>query len=217
MKQLESLIAHKSHVIWDWNGTLLDDVTLVVEIISDLLERETLQRIDAATYRDQFCFPIRKYYERLGFDFKRTSYEQLAADFIGEFHRRVIECGLFTGAEELLTDLKTAGKTHSVLSAAHEESLKEQIAHHKIGHLFDHIYGLSDHHAVSKIERGKELIRDSGLTLEKTVLIGDTDHDLQVGQALGVDVILLADGHQNYERLTAVHKHVIADRTAIVS
>jgi phosphoglycolate phosphatase len=215
MQSLSLLLSHKEHIIWDWNGTLLDDVDLVVEVISDILVRQNLSRIDREEYRRKFCFPIRTYYERLGFDFDKVPYELLAMEFIDEFHRRVIECPLHLGARELLVSLKENGKSHSVLSAAHEVSLREQLSHHRIEHLFDHIYGLSDHHAVSKVERGKELIRDSGLSPDKLVLVGDTDHDLEVGSALGVDVVLLADGHQSYERLSPLHSHVIADRTII--
>ncbi len=63
--------------------------------------------------------------------------------------------------------------------------------------------------AGSKVARGRELIARVNEPLEQTVLIGDTDHDLEVGKALGIDVILVDHGHQDILRLQKVHSKVL--------
>jgi phosphoglycolate phosphatase-like HAD superfamily hydrolase len=53
------------------------------------------------------------------------------------------------------------------------------------------------------------------LSGEKTLLIGDMDHDAEVAAALGMSVALVARGHQDGERLRAVTARVFEDATAL--
>ena len=58
------------NIIFDWNGTLIDDTQLSLEIENDLFLERGLRRIDLKEYRDCFCFPVIHYYEKIGFDFR---------------------------------------------------------------------------------------------------------------------------------------------------
>jgi phosphoglycolate phosphatase len=103
----------------------------------------------------------------------------------------------------MLGRVRDRGQAQSILSAAHQGPLLEQVAHFGIASRFDRVFGLSDHYATSKLERGRELIAASGVAPGETLLVGDTEHDFAVGEALGVSVLLVADGHQEYSRLRA--------------
>ena len=81
-----------SHVIWDWNGTLLDDVWLCVDIINAMLGRRGVPALDRERYRRIFDFPVPIYYERAGFDFSRETFAAAADEFCDEAARRVGEC-----------------------------------------------------------------------------------------------------------------------------
>ena len=96
------------HIIWDWNGTLLDDTWLCVEINNHMLERRGLPLIDLEIYRDKLCFPVDRYYCQLGFDYDADPYERLAQEFIAEYTARRFECGLQDGAKELIRELQDA-------------------------------------------------------------------------------------------------------------
>lgn len=212
---MKSILAHlegKSHIIWDWNGTLLDDVDLMVEVIGDLLDEYSLPRITRQHYRELFGFPIRNYYQNLGFDFNKVSFEKLSEKFIAGYRTGLLSARLHEGAKELLNSLHQSKISQSILSAAEEVYLKEQLSHFSVIHYFDYIYGLRDNYAASKIERGKELMREAKIPASSTILIGDTDHDLAVGKALGVEVLLLADGHQSYSRLVSKHFKILPNR-----
>ncbi len=76
------------HVIWDWNGTLFDDVELVVDIMRGMLARRDLGEFDVERYRELFTFPVRDYYARVGFDFEREPFEELAVEFIDAYVSR---------------------------------------------------------------------------------------------------------------------------------
>ncbi len=212
MHNLEKHFESKQHVIWDWNGTLLDDVDVCVDVINSLLQRYGHPRITRDTYRKHFRFPVMDYYRTIGFDFEKTPFETLAAEFISDYGEAAPTCLLFQGVTELLESLRSSGKTCSILSAARETQLRELTALHGIEDNFEHIYGLSDHYAVSKIERGLELIREIDIAPEKIILVGDTDHDIEVANRLGIDLVLLGDGHQEYERLQPLYAKTLASR-----
>ena len=62
-----------SLVLWDWNGTLLDDVALCVDALNRLLRiYHYPQQYSLAQYREIFGFPIEDYYIRAGFDFSKN-------------------------------------------------------------------------------------------------------------------------------------------------
>ncbi len=72
MTRLEEIFKGKSHILWDWNGTLLDDVDLCVFTMSEVLAKHGLKKIDKKPSRETFCFPVMKYYQSLGFDFENS-------------------------------------------------------------------------------------------------------------------------------------------------
>src|SRR5262245_43055202 len=63
MQQLFQRLGDIDHVIWDWNGTLLNDVTHAIDTINFLLEPRGLPLMSIERYREIFGFPIRRYYE----------------------------------------------------------------------------------------------------------------------------------------------------------
>lgn len=210
---MQNLFAHlhdKDHVIWDWNGTLLDDVQHAIETMNGLLRPRSLPLLDAARYRQTFGFPIRRYYETLGFDLESESFSELCDTYVDAFMAKVFDCELAPGSRELLHEIKRAGKTQSLLSATHQPTLQRMVSAFQLEPCFDFIYGIEDKLAVGKVHRGHDLMRASGAPPSRTILIGDTDHDLEVAQALGIPAVLITHGHQCAERLRRIH-HLVVD------
>ena len=87
--------------------------------------------------------------------------------------------------------------------------LIETLEHNKILEYFEGVAGLSDHYAVSKIDRGKLLIDEFQIEKDKTRIIGDTIHDFEVAKELGIGCILISNGHQLEERLKSTGSIVI--------
>ena len=55
------------HIIWDWNGTLLDDLDVSMAALNEVLKSEQLPLVlDKEEYRQYFQFPVIKYYEKVG-------------------------------------------------------------------------------------------------------------------------------------------------------
>jgi phosphoglycolate phosphatase len=207
--ELEKLLHDKRHIIWDWNGTLLADLEHNVRIVNRLLESAKLPPVTVERHRSLFGFPVIDYYLELGFQLTPQEYSEISIRFNREYEAGLHECDLAPGMRRLLTDLKQHGKIQSILSASKQSALEAALKQFGVFDIFDHIYGIEDYHASSKLDRGQALMRESVADPVHTVLVGDTDHDLEVGQALGVDVILVDHGHQSYERLIEKHPVVI--------
>lgn len=212
MKAVWPFVLNKKHVIWDWNGTLLNDIELCLKVTAPLLEELGLEPLTIDRYREVFGFPIKDYYKRIGFDFEKHCFNTAAQKFMDSYNGRLDECTLHDGVTEILHELRKRGIVNSLLSATREDFLHFHINKFGVADFFDNICGIKDLHAVSKLESGRELISRTNIPKEETLLIGDTDHDLEVGEALGVEVLILADGHQSYERLRKKHNKVLKSR-----
>src|SRR3712207_913570 len=84
-KELISRLIDKKHVIWDWNGTLLNDVDHAIETMNHLLTDHSLPILDKARYQKIFDFPVKGYYDSLGFDYAKESFESLCHRFVDRF------------------------------------------------------------------------------------------------------------------------------------
>ncbi len=205
---IEKIVKYK-HIIWDWNGTLINDIWLVVEIMNKMLKKRNLPRIDSKKYRNIFDFPVTKYYSKLGFDFSNESFEKLTNEFISEYYQRFNECKLFNEVKEVLEKIRDRGISQSILSASKEDVLIEKIKYYGIDKYFSRIIGLENHYAESKIERGKKWIAKLNLNPQEVLLVGDTIHDYDVSKHIGCDCLLIANGHNSYERLASLGIDVI--------
>jgi len=189
------------HIIWDWNGTLLDDAHTCVEVLNELLRKRGRGPITYQQYRRDFDFPVKDYYIRLGFDFTVESYEALAHEYIDAYHDRQFECGLHDGAVDTLQSCKELGLTQSILSAYQQVLLEEITQYFQIKGFFIRIAGLNDRYAHSKIDIGRQLLAELGFNGRQILLIGDTIHDYEVAKAITADCILIANGHQQRQKL----------------
>ena len=124
------------NIIFDWNGTLIDDTQLSLEIENDLFLERGLRQIDLKEYRDCFCFPVIHYYEKIGFDFKNHSFEDISTQFTKIYSKRYKECHLMHHTVELLKELKERQINCSILSASHYKNLIEQVQYYGIAPFF---------------------------------------------------------------------------------
>jgi len=191
------------HLIWDWNGTLLDDAWLCRDIMNGQLRRRGLPELSAERYEEIFDFPVEKYYRAVGFDWGRESFQEAGTEFIVEYEKRKKECSLQPGARELLQNIAGGGWTQAVLSAYSHHSLEEFLGHFGVRKHFREVAGSRDHYAAGKVEHGLKMLEALHVSPRETLLIGDTTHDAEVAKAMGVDCVLLPCGHNSRSRLEA--------------
>lgn len=198
---MDKLISKYKHIIWDWNGTLLDDVSVAINVMNSVLNKRNLPLITLEYYKDIFGFPVIDYYKRLGFDFSQEPFELISQEFIIAYDNCCYYCRLHTGAEAVLNAVMEAGISQSILSAAHQDHLERFIEYFNIRHYFVKLIGLNHIHATSKVENGVKWISSLPCNPMEVLLIGDTSHDYEVSKAIGCDCILLASGHHSAEKL----------------
>jgi phosphoglycolate phosphatase len=195
------VIQKYQHIIWDWNGTLLDDLALSIDIVNSMLTARGLSPLSRDGYRDVFTFPISSYYESIGFDMGKESFDELSLEFVTIYKSRWHENSLYPQTAVILEQILASGRSQSILSAHQQETLLELVETFDVAHLFQHLIGLANSHAISKIDEGRRLLAMLPHQSSEVLLVGDTLHDAEVANAIGFDCVLVAHGHQSKRRL----------------
>ena len=202
-----------NHIIRDWNGTLLNDVELCAGIMNMLLTQESLPNISIAKYKSIFTFPVIEYYKIAGHTFEKTSFEVLGKQFMDEYELRKNNCNLFPGVSKLLSEIQSKNINQHLLSAYEQNNLNNILKHFGIINYFQNIVGLDNIYAGGKSHLAQNLamkIRSNGAA-GNILLIGDTIHDYEVAKEIDADCILVAQGHQDEERLLNLGIPVVRD------
>ena len=190
-----------SHVIWDFNGTVLNDMQAGIDSVNIMLSERGLPVIrNLDHYRELFDFPIEGYYGRLGFDFTKESYHDILAPLWVKLYREhSADAPLFEGVRELAGALRRAGKKQSILSVSHSGLMRQQLLERGALDWFDEIWGTDTIHAYGKTEiaRSWRVAHPDAVP----VLLGDTTHDFEVSREIGADCILIAAGHHARKKL----------------
>jgi len=207
------LFDHYKHIIWDWNGTLLDDVEYCAGIMNKLLEQESLPHISVEQYKNIFTFPVIEYYKLAGHTFERKSFEELGLQFMEEYETGKQNCKLHKSVNEILSLIKSKNITQHLLSAYQQDLLENTVYNYKLSEYFVNIIGLDNIYAGSKVHFAHQLISKIRFNENPTniLLIGDTEHDYEVAQSIGVDCILISAGHQSKEKLSGLNNVLIID------
>ena len=206
-----------THIIWDWNGTLLDDAWLCVEVMNGLLRQRDLPPITLDIYRSVFNFPVKDYYLKLGFDFGREPFEKVGMEFMVRYNQRQKECHLHPEVKHLLPYCQLKGYRQCILSAREQNELVTETENLEVRPFFDHVRGLDDHYAHGKIDVGFHLIRDLGIPRQELIFVGDTLHDAEVASEICIDCILIPNGHYSEERIRSAGVPVFSSLTEFVS
>ncbi len=191
-------------IIWDWNGTIYDDTEFCVTIMNKLLSKRNLTLLTVENYKEVFDFPVKDYYQKLGFDFNEETFEKVGTEFINEYNDKHFICKLHMGIDSLIKKLNKNGYDQFVLSAREETKLIEDLKHYGINNHFREVSGLNNHYANGKITIGKRLMKRNGIIPKNCLLIGDTLHDAEVAAELKVDCLLIANGHHSYNKLKQI-------------
>lgn len=204
------------YIIWDWNGTLLNDVDASLAALNRMLAERHLSATSLTFYRDNFGFPVRPLYSKLGMD-PDAEWERICVDF----HRYLAE-----GPQDLRSDTRAAlqlvqdqGVHQSILSALRQDLLLRDTTAMGVAPFFDTIFGVDNLNGATKLSRGREFLEQLKTRQPEVThlfFIGDTLHDAEVGHALGAQPILVEGGHQSATRLRTAGCPVVSSLLAAV-
>lgn len=192
------------YILWDWNGTLLDDIDAEVASLNAMLVKRGHEAVSKQFFRDNFSFPARKFYQLVGMDVPDNEWDALAQEYHDTYHKQTY--GLNGDAIAVLEMVRRKGAGQSIISALHQFYLDLETRKFGVQDYMDHIYGVDNLDGGSKLTRARELLENlrsmtSGLGPLTFVLIGDSIHDKEVADALGIHCILFSGGSHSRARL----------------
>ena len=199
------------HIIWDWNGTLVDDRWLCIEGINCSLKKRGLSEITDDVYKDMFTFPVEHYYKKVGFDFTNEPFRVAGDEFVSYYQKNFSKVKLHEGALNTIKIIGREGLEQSVLSAGKNEYLVDWIKEHQLFDFFNKIRGINNHYAKGKLALGKKLVEELEHDREEIIMVGDTIHDSDVARAMDIECILVEHGHVSKDRLLKTSRKVVSD------
>ena len=198
------------NVFFDFNGTLIDDIDLTLDIENKLLVQRGLNAITKEFYLDNFCFPVINYYKKSGFDLTKINFSELNAEFMNEYTERFLkDSKLFDDVEITLKKLKENGYKVYIYSASEINLLISQLKYFGIYNYFDGIIASTNIEAHTKLDYGRDYIKEHNINVSESIMIGDTKHDFEVASAIGLKPVLYSKGHNSRKILEKIGVPVI--------
>lgn len=197
-------------VIWDFNGTIIDDVSLGISAVNTLLAKRSLPILGSADeYRAKTTFPIIDYYRTLGFDFDAEPYEIIAHEWVALYRAGEKDCPACPGAVEAIRMLSDAGIEQAILSASEREMLLGSLRRMGLDSCFGKIFAQDNVYAAGKLGAAAEMAKK--LEGKRAVMLGDTPHDCEAARIMGADCILFTGGHGKYSDLVSCNVPLVDD------
>ena len=190
----------RPYILWDWNGTLLDDTQAALDTLNIMLARRGTKPIAMDFYRDHFAFPVKPFYKSIGVCLENEDWDALAQEYHDLYAEQPKR--LNTEAIAALEKVKAAGVRQSIISALRQDLLDEATAFYGVAPYMECIYGVDNLDGASKLDRALELL--THIDDADPVVIGDALHDKEVADALKVRCVLCGQGSHAAWRLREV-------------
>jgi phosphoglycolate phosphatase-like HAD superfamily hydrolase len=192
------------HLVWDWNGTLVDDHTAVVAAINDALAALRLRPIDSDAFRTWFTRPVQRFYEQVaGRPIEPGEWRTLDAAYHDSYGARVGGLRLAPDARAALAAAEAAGLTQSLLSMWRHQDLVPLVERLGIGRYFARVDGLRVPGGGGKAEHLVEHLAALEVEAPAALLVGDTLDDLAAARAVGAGCVLYDGGSHHRDALEA--------------
>ena len=192
-----------SHIIWDWNGTILNDAALCVRIVNQILDEFKLEPVTVEFYRNNFSFPVSEYYKKLGLPSDIRSYNKISKRFIKEYRKVFYSIDLQYFVLDCIKQFQLNQISQSILSASKINDLNVFTAYYKINHYFTKLSGVDNILANGKFDIGNAHLVELSSEISEILLIGDTVHDAEVASQLGINCLLFSGGHNSKKLLSS--------------
>ena len=195
-------------IIWDFNGTIIDDVGAALSAVNDMLIKRSQPVIDLEKYQSAVDTPIWRFYETVFLEGTITPKEAVK-EFDEGYEKHLQPNPLMYGIVHLLEYFRSLGITQAIVSASHVDKVKNRLKELGIIEYFDAVLGRSDYMAEDKTYLAKDYFDTNNLKSSETVVIGDCVNDFDVAESLGCDCILNTKGHQGRRELSVTTAEII--------
>ncbi len=209
------------HVVWDWNGTLVDDSLVILECVNQVLDAFGIPHVTADFYRSHFSRPVTRFYESLlGSRLSPSDWISIEEGFRTAYRERVNGVALRPDAAGVLRQLRSNGTTQSILSMWHEDDLLSRVWDLDIGQLFieiDGSVGVGGGRKAARLRRHLRQLRiNHGIGTAGVVMVGDTLDDADAAADSRVRCVLIDGGSHHRAALEQSGSPVVGSLSAAV-
>lgn len=191
------------HIVWDWNGTLLDDNHAVVSAVNSVCTHFDREHIDIDEWRAIFSRPLRTCYERLlRCEITEDDWSRVDELYHVAYRELLDSCGMTDGVPHVLQDWAATGGTQSLLSMWFHDELVDLVTARGLHALFDRMDGLrSSVGGGSKDVHLRAHLDAQELDPAEVVLIGDVLDDAHAAEQAGAHCVLVTTGVMDRPKL----------------
>jgi phosphoglycolate phosphatase-like HAD superfamily hydrolase len=208
-----------THIVWDWNGTLLDDNHANLAAVNAVCAQFGREPVEMDYWRSVFRRPLIPCYEDLlGRPFADGEWEHAERLYDSSYLEHLHTCELSEGVPDVLHRWSGGGGTQSLLSMASHEHLVPLVTERGLTSHFTRVDGrrfATEHD--SKAEHLVRHLDHQGIDPAGVVLIGDIDDDARAAREAGARSVLVAGGLMARERLEATGSPVVDSPVAAVA
>ena len=185
------------NLIFDWSGTLVDDLGPVIEATNEVLAKYGVAALDREAFRRVFRLPYREFYAEILPD---IPLEELEAHFRPAFDAAITPVTVLPHAREKLDWCKALGIRTFVLTSMDTVAFERQLDDFGLRGHFEATYsGVLD-----KREVIHQILETHHLNPAETAFVGDMTHDVETARHGGVSSIAVLTGYNHPEILAAV-------------
>ncbi len=189
------------NLIFDWSGTLVDDMGPVIEATNAVLVKYGIAPYDREGFRRGFRLPYREFYAEI---LPGVSLEELESHFRPAFDAAVTPVTVLPHAREKLEWARARGVKMFVLTSMDAKAFVRQLHEFGMEDFFEKTYaGVLD-----KRELIDFIIETHGLKREETAFVGDMTHDIETARHGGISSIAVLTGYHHAEVLAAVRPDI---------
>lgn len=192
------------NIIFDWSGTLMDDLPAVLKATNHVLRQAGLEEFSLDRFRAEFCLPFKKFYDRFT---PQIPMAQLETWFHDNFKQAQSSISEIPHAREFLQACQKRGVRMFVLSTVHPDHFAPQLALTGFGTYFEHAYvGVHD-----KEEKIRSILAENTLASAETLLVGDMQHDIDAAKHGGIKSCAVLTGYTGLEQLRESEPDLIVE------
>lgn len=200
-------------ILWDFNGTVMDDMGASVGAVNAMCARRGLPGITEEWYTLHLIMPLERFYSSIGFDMEKEPLSDVSEEFQREcakFPRPV-----FPEVREALEYFQKKGLRQLLFSSLHHDHLTRQAEARGITSYFEAIVGRQDRSLGGKEQAAAAYFRQHGLLPGEVLIVGDLTTDCDMAKAVGSPCALIEKGHQHRQILEKTGAYVLRDASEL--
>ena len=201
-------------IVFDWDGTLLDSASAIVEAIQSACRDLGIPEPSDARARHVIGLGLSDAMRHAVPELAPDDYGRMVERYRHHYLSRDHELRLFEGVEGMLAQLAEAGFLLAVATGKSRIGLDRALRTSGLGPRFVASRCADECFSKPHPQMLEELMDELAVAPERTIMIGDTTHDLQMARNAGVDSIGVAYGAHPRAALEALTPRVIANEIA---